>query len=69
MLRAVGGDRVRGGDGRHSRQLHCEKLALALETVIDRTAFGMNWQMDIPGGGVALANDVELIVELELDRE
>jgi polyisoprenoid-binding protein YceI len=46
-----------------------EKLALALETVIDRTAFGMNWQMDIPGGGVALGNDVKLIVELELDRE
>jgi polyisoprenoid-binding protein YceI len=46
-----------------------EKLAFALETVIDRTAFGMNWQMDIPGGGVALGNDVKLIVELELDRE
>ena len=46
-----------------------EKLSIALETVIDRTAFGMNWQMDIPGGGVALANDVKLIVELELDRE
>ena len=46
-----------------------EKLALALETVIDRTAFGMNWQMDIPGGGVALANDVKLIVELEFNRE
>ena len=46
-----------------------EKLSLALETVIDRTGFGMNWQMDIPGGGVALGNDVKLIVELELDRE
>jgi polyisoprenoid-binding protein YceI len=46
-----------------------EKLALALETVIDRTAFAMNWQMDMPGGGVALANDVKLIVELELNRE
>ena len=39
-----------------------------IQTKIDRTAFGMNWQMDIPGGGVALANDVKLIVELELDR-
>ena len=46
-----------------------EKLALALETVIDRTAFGMDWQMELPGGGVALANDVKLVVELELNRD
>lgn len=46
-----------------------EKLSLALETVIDRTAYGMNWQMEIPGGGVALANEVKLIVELEFNRD
>jgi polyisoprenoid-binding protein YceI len=45
-----------------------EKLSLSLETVIDRTAYGMNWQMEIPGGGVALANEVKLIVELEFNR-
>lgn len=45
-----------------------EKLALALETTIDRTEFGMEWQMDLPSGGVALANDVRLVVELELNR-
>ena len=27
-----------------------EKLSLSLETTIDRTAFGMNWQMELPGG-------------------
>jgi polyisoprenoid-binding protein YceI len=43
-----------------------EKLSLSLETTIDRTAFGMVWQMELPGGGQALANDVRLIVELEL---
>jgi polyisoprenoid-binding protein YceI len=42
-----------------------EKLSLSLETTIDRTAFGMNWQMELPGGGQALANDVRLVVELE----
>jgi polyisoprenoid-binding protein YceI len=42
------------------------KLSLSLETTIDRTAFGMNWQMELPGGQQALANDVRLIVELEL---
>ena len=45
-----------------------DKLALSLEATIDRTAFGMNWQMELPGGQQALANDVRLIVELELDR-
>lgn len=45
-----------------------EKLALALETTIDRTEFGMDWQMELPSGGVALANDVKLVVELELNR-
>ena len=43
-----------------------EKLSLSLETTIDRTAFGMLWQMELPGGGQALANDVRLVVELEL---
>jgi polyisoprenoid-binding protein YceI len=46
-----------------------EKLALSLEATIDRTAYGMDWQMEIPGGGTALANEVKLVVELELDRE
>src|SRR3954451_25288922 len=45
-----------------------DKLSLSLETTIDRTAFGMVWQMELPGGGQALANDVSLIVELELNR-
>lgn len=45
-----------------------EKIALALETTIDRTAFGMVWQMDLPDGNKALANDVKLIVELELNK-
>jgi polyisoprenoid-binding protein YceI len=46
-----------------------EKASLSLETVIDRTDYGMNWQLDLPGGGVALANEIKLIVELELNRE
>lgn len=45
-----------------------EKLSLSLEATIDRTAYGMNWQMEIPGGGAALGNEVTLTVELELDR-
>ena len=46
-----------------------DKISLALEATIDRTDYGMNWQMELPDGGVALANDVKLIVELELNRD
>ena len=46
-----------------------DKLSLSLEATIDRTLFGMVWQMELPGGGQALANDVRLVVELELNKE
>jgi polyisoprenoid-binding protein YceI len=39
---------------------------LQLETVIDRTQFGLNWNMPLPTGGNALANDVTLAVDLAL---
>jgi polyisoprenoid-binding protein YceI len=45
------------------------KVGLTLETVIDRTQFGLEWNAPLPKGGVALANDVKLTVELELARE
>ena len=46
-----------------------EKIALSLEATIDRADYGMNWQMDLPDGSPALANDVSLAVELELNKE
>jgi polyisoprenoid-binding protein YceI len=39
---------------------------LQLETTIDRTAFGLNWNMPLPAGGNALANDVTLTVDVAL---
>jgi len=45
------------------------RLALSLETTIDRTAYGMNWQMDRPDGGPMLGNHVKLAVELEFRPE
>jgi polyisoprenoid-binding protein YceI len=42
------------------------KIGLTLETVIDRTKYGLNWNAPLPKGGVALADDVKLTVELEL---
>jgi polyisoprenoid-binding protein YceI len=45
------------------------KLGVTLETIIDRTQYGLTWNAPLPKGGVALANDVKLTVELELARD
>jgi polyisoprenoid-binding protein YceI len=45
------------------------KVGITLETVIDRTQYGLTWNAPLPKGGVALANDVKLTIELELARE
>lgn len=42
------------------------KLGLTLETVINRTEFGLRWNAPLPRGGLAVADDVKLTVELEL---
>ncbi len=42
------------------------KLGLTLETIVDRTEFGLNWNAPLPRGGFAVANEVKLTVELEL---
>ena len=46
-----------------------ERLGLRVGTVVDRTAFGLNWQASMPKGGKVLANDVRLEIELELIKE
>jgi len=43
--------------------------ALELEATFDRRQFGMNWQMEAPGGGIALDWDVTLTAHLELVQE
>jgi polyisoprenoid-binding protein YceI len=45
------------------------KIGVTLETVIDRTQFGLEWNAPLPQGGFALANDVKLTVELELAQD
>jgi polyisoprenoid-binding protein YceI len=41
------------------------KIGITLQTTVDRTAFGLNWNAPLPKGGMALANDVTLELELE----
>lgn len=44
------------------------RLGFTLETTIDRSGFGVSWNAPLPKGGLALANDVKLIIELEFSR-
>ena len=37
------------------------RLGLELETVVDRTAFGLDWNAPLPTGGFAVGNDVKLV--------
>ena len=41
-------------------------VGLALETVVDRTQYGLTWNADLPSGGKVLANDVKIVIEAEL---
>jgi polyisoprenoid-binding protein YceI len=45
-----------------------QKLGIHLETVVDRTSFGMTWNMELPDGGFVLENDVTLTADLELAK-
>ena len=44
------------------------RLGIHLEASIDRTHFGLSWNNPLPKGGLALANDVRLHVDLQLVR-
>ncbi len=41
-----------------------ERIGLTLSTTVDRTAFGVSWNAELPGGGQALGNDVTILAEL-----
>jgi polyisoprenoid-binding protein YceI len=43
-------------------------IGVTLETKVDRTQFGLNWNAPLPKGGFAVADDVALTVELELSE-
>jgi polyisoprenoid-binding protein YceI len=42
------------------------RLGVHLEAVVDRTHFGLNWNNPLPKGGLALANETKLVVDLAL---
>lgn len=55
-----------GGWTPEADTLSGRRAHLSLETTIDRTAFGLSWNADLPAGGKALADDVTLTIELAL---
>ena len=46
-----------------------EVAGLQLQTTFDRREFGFDWQMALPGGGVAVGWDVEVDIDLLFIRE
>jgi polyisoprenoid-binding protein YceI len=46
-----------------------ERVGIDLETKVDRHDYGLDWQMELPGGGKTLGDEVTLAVHLELIRE
>jgi polyisoprenoid-binding protein YceI len=46
-----------------------ERIGIDLETQVDRTDFGLNWNAPMPRGGVAVEDEVTLTVHLELAKE
>ena len=46
-----------------------QRIGVGLETVVDRKEFGLEWNADLPGGGVAVGDEVTLSVHLELVKE
>ena len=41
-----------------------ERVGVHLEALIDRSHFGVSWNAPLPKGGLALANDTKLLVDL-----
>jgi polyisoprenoid-binding protein YceI len=46
-----------------------ERVNVQLETLVDRTEFGLNWNMPLPNGQPALQNEVKLVAELYFVQE
>ena len=46
-----------------------ERIGIDLETIVDRHDFGLDWQMDLPGGGKTLGDDATLTVHVELIKD
>jgi polyisoprenoid-binding protein YceI len=68
-LTIAGMTREVSGTGTWSGPDAVGRVVIELATSIDRRDFGFEWQMDVPGGGLALAWQVDLDIHVELVRQ
>jgi polyisoprenoid-binding protein YceI len=58
---------ARGAYGRpHEDFAGNTRIGLSFETVVDRTQYGLNWNVPLPRGGDALGTQVRITAHLEL---
>jgi polyisoprenoid-binding protein YceI len=46
-----------------------ERFGVKLETKVDRTKFGVDWNNPLPSGEPALSNEVTLVADLQLSKQ
>jgi polyisoprenoid-binding protein YceI len=46
-----------------------ERFGVQLETTVDRTKFGINWNNPLPSGDPSLSNQVTITADLQLAKE
>ena len=46
-----------------------ERVGFKLETTVDRTKFGVDWNNPLPSGEPALSNEVTITAELQLSKQ
>jgi polyisoprenoid-binding protein YceI len=59
---------AKGRVGEQTTYMDRPYFGLELETTIDRTRFGLNWNNPLPNGDAALANEVTVTAELYLTK-
>jgi polyisoprenoid-binding protein YceI len=42
-----------------------ERIGFQVSATVDRTEFGLNWNMDLPSGGKALGNEVKILIDAQ----
>ena len=63
---AAGRDRGHGHRARSRTRYGQQRIGFDLETTVNRHDFGINWNMELPGGGQALGDDVVITANLAL---
>ena len=46
-----------------------DRIGVKLETTIDRTDFGVNWNMALEAGGVLVGDTVKILIEIEAVKQ